>query len=969
MPFKRSSLYWAGVVALGLLVGIVASYRVLFEPGIVGLFHDWDIPPARGQILAYAGQLFNGWQTRGLGAPLDYPADYLFWFGLALSAWAGIEPAATTKAILIAMPALAFVTATGFARRLSIRPGAALACGFGYALGPVMFNKLISGQATYLIAYCLLPVVAVATLWGLRGGRPVRAGLLVGALLGLVAMQIQLGAVGALAVAALALFCGNATRAVRIALCAVAFATLLVIELPTVVALALNHAATASGRATGSPNVLDWLAYNSVHPLDALKLDGYAPHYIALVTVSWYGVWSAGAYVLVAAAIAGLAGAPARVRWFSAIVGIGTLLLITGVDSPLAPVLTWLFVHVPAASVLRELYHFMAIPALICAVGLAYFWQSSLAGERGSPQRWALLCAAAVAVAPFASGNGGGLIGAQPYDTEMRNAYQLVEPSQRRVVWLPMDQPLAFMGSGAGGDPMGLTRPGSLWTYSLGWPLTAVDIYARSSNWHRALQAMRALSVGWVVARADFDSLLALFLHGGASRQYFLRTPLVVPRLSRAEVQIFPYTHAYPIDGLPKAYRADVAAFVPSRLEVAGAVGDRGFVPFDFDVPPPAGVRYVVVRDRGDVLDEMLAGRGTELPLAEQTNVPEKGFASLPEWWFFSPAYAEARSGIVTFGAHAERVRIARTLRDGAIVVSWIGTPLGGRMRLRVAGRSVLIDTAASPVAWRSTLVPVGTVRPGESVFVETLDPPASVAIRSIRAVDGATLRSATDGFGRLAGGAERVLFWDPGTRAPFRVERAGQTQAVGDLASDREYRLDVSCRPVQGRYVWALGPGEQAFAYARVDPSSGIARMEFPGIGDAMHLGGTCARKGWVLASRPLADPDRALTRFAPQRLPIAGGSFDGVHARLPGAGDLAVLNVAYGPNWRAAGAPLHLQTALGTNVWVLPAGQSALEVENAQSAPFRVAFCVGVLMVLAGLAAPLAGLAAPLVGARRPA
>jgi hypothetical protein len=956
LTFRRPSLYGVGVLALGLLVGILASYKVLLEPGMVGLFHDWDIPPARGQVLAYAGQLFNGWQTRGLGAPLDYPADYPFWFGLALFTWAGFEPALTAKMLLIVVPALAFVSATTLARRLAIRPSAALLCGFGYAFSPVLLNKLISGQATYLIAYFLLPVVAVATISGLRGERPIRAGLLVGALLGLIAMQIQLGAVAALGVAGLAFFIGNVSTAVRVKLLAAAVATLLLIELPTIIALALNHAATANGRASGPADVLDWLKFNSVPPLDALKLDGYAPRYITLATGQWYGVWSAATYVIVAAAIIGFVGAPSRVRWSAALVGIGTLLLVTGVHSPIGSQLTWLFVHVPVVSVLRELYHFMAIPALICAVGLAYFWQSPQAGERGSPQRCALFCAAAVAVSPFLSGDAAGFIRAQPYDTEMRNAYQLVEGAQRRVLWLPMDQPLSFLGSGAGGDPMALTRPGSLWTYSLAWPLTALDIYARSSNWHRALQAMRALSVGWVVARPDFDSLLAVFLRGGSPRQYFLRTPLVVPRLSRAEVQVFPYARAYPVDGLPKAYRASVAAFVPPRLDIAGAAADRGLVPLDFDLRPPAGIRYVVVRDRGDAPGEMLAGLGTELSLPEQTNVPEKGFASLPGWWFFSPAYAEARSGIVTFGTHTERVPIDHPLRDSAIVVSWIGTPLGGRFRVRVAGRSVVVDTAASPVAWRSTLVPGGTIGAGESVVIEALDAPASVAIRSVYAVDGVTMRKAVRDFARLTGGAARVIFWEPVTHAPFRFERSGQLQAVGDLSNDREYRLDVSCRPVQGRYVWVLGSGEQAFGYARVDPRSGIARMEFPGIGDAMHLGGTCARRGWSLSSRPLSDPDRALALYEPRQA-IAPGLFDGVRGRLSGAGDLGVLNVAYGSNWRIAGAQAHLKTSLGTNVWMLPSAHAGVDIENAQSTPFRLAFSIGLLTIVGGLASPLAG------------
>jgi hypothetical protein len=139
---------------------------------------------------------------------------------------------------------------------------------------------------------------------------------------------------------------------------------------------------------------------------------------------------------------------------------------------------------------------------------------------------------------PLLSGDAGGQLVAHPYGAEMTAAYRAVRAAQGRVAWLPMDQPLSYLGSGSGVEPMGNTEPGSLWTYSLNWPLTAVAMDARSSDWSGLAAGLRGLSVAAVVERSSFRSELWDFVSGGSTVHYYLERAIVPPPLGATRVQV-----------------------------------------------------------------------------------------------------------------------------------------------------------------------------------------------------------------------------------------------------------------------------------------------------------------------------------------------------------------------------------------------------------------------------------------------
>src|SRR5579871_5044624 len=176
--------------ALAAAVGIAVSWRILLEPGVVGLVHDWSILPFGQQNAEFFRQLSGGWLQWGLGERPVYPTEYPWRALLAALSVFGANGAFVSKAFVAGIPAGAFLSAVYLARRLGFAPPAAWLCGAFYALDPVMLNKLVSGQAAYLIGYAALPLVPATFLHADRRGL-LAAGIALGGALGLAAIELQ----------------------------------------------------------------------------------------------------------------------------------------------------------------------------------------------------------------------------------------------------------------------------------------------------------------------------------------------------------------------------------------------------------------------------------------------------------------------------------------------------------------------------------------------------------------------------------------------------------------------------------------------------------------------------------------------------------------------------------------------------------------------------------------------------------
>ncbi|MEO6990746.1 MAG: hypothetical protein ABI346_03570 [Candidatus Baltobacteraceae bacterium] len=934
------------VVAVALVVGLTVAHRLLVEPGIVGLFHDWTLPPFGSQNLGVARGVFDGWTNGGLGGPVGYPTEYPMIFAFALVSWLGLPADVLSKAVVVAVPAIALLAGYSLARVLGMRVVPALLCGAFYALNPVVLNKLVAGQLAYLFGYAFLPTVVAAFLPSIRRVSVARA-VLAGGLAAIAGFEIQLGILAIAALFVCTLTAGKRPARRRWGLLAVALATAAVIELPTLIGASANYASFGA-RAEFNPIDLGWFYRNSVALEDALRLVGYVVGYDRIAAAHVPGWWLA-AGVVAAAAIGGLVVAPRRVG----VVAMGmlalVLALVAGLHSPFASIVGWAFLHVPLAQAFRELYHLMAVVALIYAIGIGYAfdWRAN------SPRIDALLVAVRPALAftlvlffvPLLSGNAEGQISAHDYVGGLAATYHRLEGSDRRVAWFPLDQPLAYRGKGAGIDPLGETPGGSLWDYSPEWPLTAVIDSARSEDWRGTRAEMAALSVGNVVDRRHFRSVLAAYVPGGESQHYFLERHLTVPALgpptSRSAT-----APSYAIPGLPSVYSAGTAALIPRRLDVAGTLAGLDAAPFAFGTVLPARLPYAVVTDPADELDEALAGRGWSLPLRPITTDAGGGFIPAGGWWWERPGLGDLPHGVLAFGSQMIDVPVSRSLSDAELILSWLATPVGGRLLVKIdsLGWSSQFATTAPYPQWRSRAFHVGSVPAGTVVHVIAEDDGITV-VRDVRAAQRSEVSGAKRAFARLLRGARTVVRWLPSERA-FAHGRSGRTDVLWRARFGREYRLRVAYSAWTAGSLKVLGPSGYLVAYAHLAAGKHVATLAFDGIQGALTLDPTNAVvRSWSFDDRPLRS-------WEPVRRALSGALAAGVLAgqtsgtsgtvRAPRA--IVVANGAFDPHWRSSDpAAVHLPTALGTNAWIdgLPPAQA--RIGDSQTTLFRAAFVVG--------------------------
>jgi hypothetical protein len=927
---------WLGTWALGLTVGLAVSWRVLLEPGVVGLVHDWSIPPFAEQNVALLRQMFEGWYRWGLGLSIAYPLEYPLRLGFAAASLLGAGGAALSKAVVVLVPAASFVCAAVLARACRLPRGAAWLAGAFYALDPVMLNKLVSGQTTYLCGYALLPLVPAAFLVASRRERPIVEALAIGALVALVAMQLQLGVIAFVLLILLAIFSARVPLGRRVMIVAVASVVAVLVETPTLVWL--SHGVTGLEQLDQFGHGAAWLQANSIPPLDAVRLIGYLAHYDVASTVGWTLEWDVASWLVLAAVAVGLGALSGPMRPVAVIVVLTTLPFVSGTNTVLGPAIAWLFVNVPAAQVFRELYHAMAAVSLAYALAVAACLQLVWRVPQARPAGVALLAAVAVYVAPMLSGDISGWLRAAPIDRYLSPVFYDENRGPGRVAWFPLDQPLAFTGSGAGVDPMGVTERGSLWLYALTWPLTAVDMSARTGDMPLLRSELRALGVATAVDRSLMRSRYASFSADPTAAHSLFDRPLAFDATLGPSRVYGPDLVAYSIEHhLPVGFAARRYALVPRRLRVAADVSLGGIATFGFGQSVPAGVPYDVYYDGGDLAWEAVELSGLARPPLAPGVDAHRGFAGGDVWWWYRPAYADSRRFALALGRAETTLSASSSLRDARLVVAWIATGAGGELQVDCGGTRRVVDTGGAWQDWRSTVLDCGPLAAGSRVRLRAIDDGADVALRGAQLIEDATLRT-----------ARREL------AAVFR--RAGRVVAVGEASG----RPSKAIRAGRGSLVDGLPLGVRAILEverAGAGNPSGPIRVERP---DGYVVAWRRFAHGRLRAALPLVGERTSL------RIRSPGSRISGWRllrllpaTALPGSslpardgGRLLVWNQTYDRGWRVDGATAHLASALGTNVFVLPRAPAGPEAHLAYAGQYRVAFAFGTLVLLASLA-----------------
>lgn len=925
----------------GLLVGLAVSWRVLLEPGVVGLVHDWSIPPFAEQNLALLRQMVDGWYRWGLGLSIAYPLEYPLRLLFAAASLVGLGGSALSKAVVVLVPAASFVCAAVLARVCRLPEPTAWLAGAFYALDPVMLNKLVSGQTTYLCGYALLPLVPAAFLTASERDRPIVHALAIGALVGLVAMQVQLGLLAFALLVLLACFTTRAPLRRRASIVAVASVVAVLIETPTLVWL--SHGVTGLEALDQFGHGAAWLEANSIAPSDAVRLIGYLAHYDIASTVGWTLEWEIASWIVVAAVAVGLLALRGPIRPVALVLVLMTLPFVSGTNTLLGPAIAWLFVNVPAVQVFRELYHAMAVVSLAYALAVAACLQLLWRIPRMRPAGVVLLAAVGAYVSPTLSGDISGWLRAAPIDRYLAPVFHDENRGPGRVVWFPLDQPLAFMGSGAGVDPMAVTDRGSLWLYALTWPLTAVDMLARTADMPRLRSELRALGVAAAVDRSLIRSRYANFSADPSVAHALFARALTFDAALGASRAYGPDLTVYGIDDpLPIGFTAEHYALVPRRLGVVADVSLERTATLGFGQSAPDGFPYDVYYDGGDLAWEALEFAGLARPLLAPGVDARRGFAGGDVWWWYRPAYADSRRFALALGRAETTFAAGASFHDARLVVAWIATGAGGELEVECGGARRIVDTGGAWEEWRSTVLDCGPVNAGSRVRLRAIDDDADVALRGAQLLDDGALRAARSALTRAMRRASRVVALSEDALGPSRTIRTGRGPGIGSLPLGTRATLDVE-RMAGGNPTGSISvERSDGYVVAWRRFTRGRMRVDLQLVGD-----------GWSFRIRSQGSRIRDWRLLRRLRGPAAPAVSSARPAQ--GGGRLLVWNETYDRGWLVGGATAHLVSALGTNIFVLPSASPDARPDFAYSRAYRVAFAFGTLVLLATLACGL--------------
>lgn len=911
--FERRA--FASIAAI--VIGLLASWRLQIQPGTLGLVHDWSIYPGAQQNVAYAQQLIDGWFRWILGEPVTFPTEYPLRFAFAFAGLLGLGGDVVSHIFVFIVPAAAFFCAWLLARELSGSQAGALAGGALYALSPVMLNKMVSGQAAYVTGYCALPLV----LWAYE--RAVRtqsfylaAGF--GAALAVASIQLQLGLAAALLATFWAVLPQPGARFVkRVALLFTGFGVAAAVHLPTFVGV-VGGAPGYENRAQFA-NATSYVSMNSVSFGDAVKLMGYLSRYMDVAIIGWTWLWNDAMLAVLAAVVVGIIAAPWRFKIFAVVSALCVFALMMGTESPFASAIIWLFAHVRYMEVFRELYHLMAVPALIYACALAFFFKFI----RTLPVKYAVYVLITGALfltsLPMLTGDESGWVRSFSLNGAYGDVLAAKNSGATRVLWLPMDQPLSFDGYGAGVDPMSVTERGSLWDYSLNWPLTAVD-----SDLHDGGDletALRALTVGEVVQRDGMESQLARFTIFGIDTLPFLRrsVPIDLPferRYRRSEVYRVP-------DPVPFASEPRQIAIVPQRFSVCAQAIVGGYAPVAFGSSRPADLPYTLAYDPQDQPEEALEASDEDTLLPTNNIDARFGFAPVDVWWWHRREYADVPNLTFTFARHAIGVRAPSSMTHAQAVLAWVATPVGGGLRISAGRRNIVVDTSGNG-EWRSQAFALGRLRRDALVKIISLDGTAEVAVRGFTLIDETNYARAMQAWRALMHGAARRIAL--GSAMQTSLVKSGSGGVIGT--------------PPNGEtFEFASGAHAKPFVLNEADGHE-LARIVsrpriFEGHGLAVTIRGR-APKSWTLY------------RVRLQRTPIPPAPQGGPHRLL-------LWNSAYSGNWRVPSNGRLYASAIGTTLVEYPAGAPLVAPSYARTGEFRLAYALGTAVLIFALVASL--------------
>ncbi len=436
--------------------------------GVPTLRHDWNWPIDRIAIPSFFDESVNGWLSNGFGLANAHPTTYLLALPLVAAMWL-LGPLGALALLALASGYCCMRAAAAVATRWGSTDLAAVGIGLFALFNPWVYNEVVAGHLTMVLAYAALVGLFAEMARG-AGAGAVKLALW----LALVEIQLQFFIIAMLAVALFAAFTKKWWPLLAGA----------VVALPSIIGIVADRAALLQ-----TPYSVEWQANQSVDPLSLLSLNGYFPGYAdRLGVAAELAVWSVCALALVGAV---LARRRQTAIWAAAAAALVFLVAI-GMRGPLAVPYEWIVRQVPESGVFRELYDLAGIFAALLVV-LASAGTASV-----RPLGYVAMAAGIVLPVTWLFHPPSELwIAAREYPHPSVTA-----PAFSRVALIPAFQPLQLRGDGGdGADPDAFAYPGQVAVINQYFPTYPVDValarYERSGD----VAPLRALGVASIVER------------------------------------------------------------------------------------------------------------------------------------------------------------------------------------------------------------------------------------------------------------------------------------------------------------------------------------------------------------------------------------------------------------------------------------------------------------------------------------
>lgn len=518
-------------------ISILVFRRILLQSGVIGFRHDWSIPIYKEQLYQFGFENFYSWLPRDLGINPIYPADFLLKIMFGFFSQLGLGGEVLSKGFSVMTIFLSGLFMYYLCRSMKYKSVSSFIAGIFYMLTPVIFNRIVAGQVAYLAGYTLSPLVIAFFIRSVENHRvQYRIVALGGLVFAFASVQIQFLIILFALLLIYSLFRGNAKELmVRIKALSVICAIVLLIHAFWLLPLLSD---SGSGFRIGQVATLDWIQAQSPSLIEAWRLTGFVADYFqSSVDVNSIpkNLWIIASFLIPIVAFSAIILKPRdkRVVFFTLIATIA-LFLAKGVNAPLGNIFTWLFWNVSLTVMFREVYHLMVIPALAFAVLLC---ASSEAISNvfykilNSNSLIRKLCATMIPVLllttifisswPIFTGDFDGNIQVYNFKPEYREIYQnlLNDKGDFRVLWLPMAQPMTYLGlQHAGLNPLIAYSPKPALGQFFPAPESAgkyADFLQVTLSQERTAYIGRLLSFSntkYVIFSNDFESKLPQFV-------------------------------------------------------------------------------------------------------------------------------------------------------------------------------------------------------------------------------------------------------------------------------------------------------------------------------------------------------------------------------------------------------------------------------------------------------------------------